>query len=76
MPDLSSSHRLEELTIQNSNLKKIDSEFCNRKYHLKKMDLSMNNFENLEFTFDKCINVMKFSFKNKINLQKSLKFFR
>lgn len=54
LPNLTSSSLLEELTMQNTNLKQMSSTFCNSKRHLKKLDLSMNEFESLTLIFDKC----------------------
>jgi hypothetical protein len=54
MPNLKSSNNLKELTIQNSNLKFIDSKFCLKKHKLQKIDLQYNNLENVMNIFHKC----------------------
>ena len=51
---LADSIFLEELTIQNSFLKQVNSNFCNNKHYLKKIDFSNNDFESLAFIFDNC----------------------
>ena len=45
MPNLKSSPRLEELTIQNTKLSQITTGFCHAKRSLKTLNLSNNNFQ-------------------------------
>lgn len=67
---------LEELTIQNSFLKQVNSNFCNNKHHLKKIDFSNNDFESLAFIFDHCynLNLLDLSY-NRLGMNMIVKFY-
>jgi Leucine-rich repeat (LRR) protein len=54
MPNLENSMDVREITIQDSGLKQVSTEFCARKKHLQKIDLSFNELSDLKCVFDEC----------------------
>jgi Leucine-rich repeat (LRR) protein len=54
MPNLENSFDIREITIQDSGLKQVSTEFCARKKQLQKIDFSFNELSDLKFVFDQC----------------------
>jgi Leucine-rich repeat (LRR) protein len=56
IPNLDNSHHIKEITIHESNLRQVSTEFCaiNKKF-IQKLDFSMNDLSDLRYVFDECL---------------------
>ena len=71
IPDLTDSIQLEELTLENCQLKHLTSSFCVNKKALKKLDLTRNELNSLAFIFDRCdhLNLLDLSYNRLVSIR-------
>lgn len=54
VPNLELAEDIKEITIQDSDLRQVSTEFCLRKKQLQKIDWSYNQLSDLKYVFDQC----------------------